>query len=326
MLNPSDSSVGTENGMTKVSRPQAGLVLVLAATLAAGWRPLADTVLLSLHRDEYAYILLILPISAVLLLREWRSLQTMAVPSIHMGSAILAVACGIALLALGEASRLSPDLLLAIYMFSLVVSWIGSFVLCVGHRASRAVTFPLLLLFGLVPAPEMVLNAAVAMLQQGSAWTAHMLLSASGMIVIQDGILLKTPGVTLVVGPECSSIRSSSMLLVVSAVVAQLLLRSTWRKALVISLAVPLSVAKNGFRIFTIAMLGTRVDRGYLTGRLHHHGGIVFFLSALAVIFALAWILRNGESGPLVKPRTRREPSTHRDARSKVNAVSLLTK
>jgi exosortase/archaeosortase family protein len=63
----------------------------------------------------------------------------------------------------------------------------------------------------------------------------------------------------------------------------------------VIILAVPLSVAKNGLRIFTIAMLGTRVDPGYLTGRLHHQGGIVFFAIILVAVFALIWILRKGE-------------------------------
>ena len=76
---------------------------------------------------------------------------------------------------------------------------------------------------------------------------------------------------------------------------AQVLLRSPWRKVLVIAVAIPLSAAKNGLRIFTIAMLGTRVDPGYLTGRFHHHGGVVFLLIALIAVFLLLWILRRGE-------------------------------
>jgi exosortase len=312
--------------MTKVAWPRAGLVLILAATLAAGWRPLVDTVGLSLHRDEYTYILLVIPISVALLIRESRSLETMAAPSVRTGSSILAVACLIALAARGWSARLSPDMFLAICMFALVISWIGAFVLCLGSAASRSTMFPLLLLFGVVPAPEMALNAAVALLQEGSAWTAHLLLSASGIIVIQDGILLKTPGVTLVVGPECSSIRSSSMLLVVASVAAQLLLCSPWRKALVIALAVPLSVAKNGFRIYTIATLGTRVDRGYLTGSLHHHGGIVFFLAALAVIFALVSILRREGTVLSVTSSRRSKARTNQDVHPGTNAVNLIGK
>ena len=112
----------------------------------------------------------------------------------------------------------------------------------------------------------------------------------------QDGVLLQIPGLTVEVARECSSIRSSLMLVVTTMVVAQVLLRSPWRTALVIFVAIPLSVAKNGLRIFTIALLGTRVDPSFLTGRLHHQGGIIFFLIALAGIFLLLWIVRRGEN------------------------------
>jgi exosortase len=121
------------------------------------------------------------------------------------------------------------------------------------------------------------------------------LFSLFGVPVSQDGVLVSIPTLTLQVAQECSSIRSSSMLLVTTIVLAQLLLRSPWRKALVIGLAIPLSIAKNGLRIFSIGMLGTKVDRGYLTGRFHHQGGIVFFAIALLAIFALFAILRRGE-------------------------------
>jgi exosortase/archaeosortase family protein len=104
---------------------------------------------------------------------------------------------------------------------------------------------------------------------------------------------------TLEVAKECSSIRSSLMLVLTSMVLAQLELRAFWRKLLVVAVAIPLSVAKNGLRIFTIAMLGTKIDPGFLTGRLHHHGGVVFLLIALVVIVLLLWILRKGEQRPV---------------------------
>jgi hypothetical protein len=47
---------------------------------------------------------------------------------------------------------------------------------------------------------------------------------------------------------------------------------------------------KNGLRIFAIAMLTTRVDRGFMTGELHKDGGVVFFM-----VLALLWILRRAE-------------------------------
>jgi exosortase/archaeosortase family protein len=78
-------------------------------------------------------------------------------------------------------------------------------------------------------------------------------------------------------------------------VIAQTLLRTAWRKAIVIAVAIPLSVVKNGLRIFVLAMLATRVDRTYLTGRLHHEGGVIYFLIALAIIFLAIWMARRSE-------------------------------
>ncbi len=190
---------------------------------------------------------------------------------------------------------LSPDERLAANMLALVVWWIAAFILCFGLRAFRRVRFPLCFLFWLVPFPDFVLNPIVNLLQQGSAAAAHLLFVAARVPVEQHGILVHIPGLTVEVAQECSSIRSSSMLIVTTMVLAQLLLRSPWRKALIILVAIPLSVAKNGLRIFTIAMLATRVDPSFLTGRLHRKGGIVFFLIALAVTFLLLWILRRGE-------------------------------
>jgi exosortase/archaeosortase family protein len=86
------------------------------------------------------------------------------------------------------------------------------------------------------------------------------------------------------------------MLIVTSMVLAHLFLRSFWRKAVVALAAIPLSIAKNGVRIFVISMLGTRVDPGFLHGNLHRHGGIVFFLLALFVVLLLLWLLSRGES------------------------------
>jgi exosortase len=285
--------------MTKLAQHQTGLALLWAVTLLVGWRPLLDSFALSLRDDEYTYILLILPVSVALIFMDWPSVRMKVALGIPAGMVFLATAALIASSTLVWAGSFSSDVQLAIRMIALVFSWIGVFTLCLGSRALRQALFPLCFLFGLVPLPQFVLNEIIAWLQLGSAWTASMLFAICGVPVTQDGVLLTIPALTVQVAQECSSIRSSSMLLVTTVVLAQLLLRSPWRKALVIGLAVPLSIAKNGLRIFSIGMLGTRVDRGYLTGRFHHQGGIVFFAIALFMIFALLWMLRRAEDSSL---------------------------
>ena len=259
------------------------------------------TLTLALRNDQYTHILLILPVSLALIFLEspflkWPSLEGISTPSIRAGSVFLTIAVLAAIFTVVRSSTLPVDVQLSIRMFALVLFWIGTCIVSLGSRAARALLFPLCFLFWLVPFPSSLLNAVVTLLQQGSALTAHALFSAVGVPVSQDGVVLNIPGLTVEVSQECSSIRSSSMLLVTTMVLAQVLLRSPWRKALVIAVAIPLSIAKNGLRIFTISMLGTHVDPGYLTGRLHHQGGIVFFMIALATIFLLIWLLRRGEN------------------------------
>ncbi|MGA9670822.1 MAG: exosortase/archaeosortase family protein [Terracidiphilus sp.] len=292
------SSDQMQKFLTKPAKHLLGFALFCGIFALVEWRALVGTFALSLSNDEYTHILLILPISVALIFLEWRSLRITVSLSAGIGSALLVAAVLIACSTLGVSARLSSDVQLSISMFALVLSWIGAFVFCFGYRAARSVGFPLCFLFGLVPFPQFVLNVVVGFLQLCSAWIAHMLFAVFNVPVAQDGVVLVIPGLALQVAQECSSIRSSSMLLVTTMVLAQLLLRSPWRRAIVIGLAIPLSVAKNGLRIFTIAMLGTRVDPEYLTGKLHRQGGIVFFGIALIVVFALFWIFRRGEDSP----------------------------
>jgi exosortase len=288
--------MGPQESMTRLKSQRLVFALLLASSLVVGWRPLLATLTLALRNDQYTHLLLILPVSAALIFLEWPSLQEMVAPSVRAGSAFLGTAVLAAAFATVRSGTLPADVLLSIRMFALVLFWIGACVLSFGSRVASVLIFPLCFLFWLVPFPQVVLTAVINLLQQGSAMTAHWLFTAAGVPVSQDGVVLNIPGLTVEVSQECSSIRSSSMLLVTTMVLAQVLLRSPWRKALVIGIAVPLSVAKNGLRIFTISMLGTRVDPGYLTGRLHHQGGIVFFAVALGAVFVMIWLLKRAES------------------------------
>jgi exosortase len=266
-----------------------------AVSLVIGWQPVFSTFALGLRVDEYTHLLLIVPISAALILAERTTLKPVLEPGVGFGSALLVIAIAIA-----GYSRWMPglqsDTQLSINMLAVVIWWIGSFVVCFGSRSARVFLFPLCFLFWLVPIPAPALNRIVAFWQQGSAISASMLFSAVGVPVTQDGIMLSIPGLNLEVAQECSSLRSSLMLIVTSMVLAHLFLRFFWRKAAVVLAAIPLSIAKNGFRIFTIAMLGTRVDSGFLHGNLHRHGGILFFLLALFAVLLLLWLLNRSEN------------------------------
>jgi exosortase len=283
--------------------PKSVFLFLSAISVLAAWRPLQEAFSLAIHDEEYTHLLLILPIVAALIWLEWRSQGSLPTPGVRVGLFLMTIS----LLVAGFTRwgvRPLPDERLAGNMLALVTWWVGCFVLCFGTRISRSLLFPLGFLFLLVPLPRFLVNEIVTGLQRGSAFAAHCLFSLTGVPVEQDGILLSIPDLTVEVAKECSSIRSSSLLLVTTMLLAQLFLRTPWRKWLVIFLAIPVSLFKNGLRIFTIAMLATRVDESYLTGRLHHQGGVVFFAIGLGGIFLVLWILHRGERGSLSKPIT----------------------
>ncbi len=282
--------------MTEFQKHRAGLVSLLMATVLIGWEPLVKTFTSSWSNDEYTYILLILPFSIALIFHEWRTAKVLPEWNPRAGASLLLTAVAIAGCAWLCSSRLTDDLRLATDMLALVLSWIGSVVLCFGRKGTRRVLFPLLLLFGIVPLPGVVMNYIVALLLGGSEWSAHALFFVFRVPVVQQGDLLAIPNLTIQVAQECSSIRSSSLLFVTAIISGGVLLHSPLRRFLVVVLAIPLSIAKNGLRIFAIAMLGSRVDPGYLTGNLHRHGGIVFLAIGLAGLFVMIAFLRKGEN------------------------------
>src|SRR5258708_11384534 len=253
-LRRSHVAVEYEKSVNKLASHRS-LALLWVVFLLVEWRPLVNTLALALRDDEYTHVLLILPISATLIFLEWRSLRPMFAPNVRIGCLLLAMAVLVTGFVRGWSASIPSDMQLSIRMFSLVLSWIGAFILCSGSRVSRSLLFPLCFLFWLVPFPQAVLNEIVSLLQQGSALTAHVLFAAVGVPVAKDGVLLTIPGLTVEVAKECSSIRSSLMLVVCSMVLAHLFLRSGWSKVLVGLVAITLSVATNGLRIHTCRVM-----------------------------------------------------------------------
>jgi len=95
---------------------------------------------------------------------------------------------------------------------------------------------------------------------------------------------------------ECSGIRSTIAMLILSVMALYFYLRTAWRQGLFIGVAVALTILKNAARIVTSALLGAYVDPGFLYGRLHSEGAVVFFLFSMAILAPLLWLLLRGES------------------------------
>jgi exosortase len=250
---------------------------------------------LTLNRDAYTYVLLIPVVSLALIIFEIGKVPPHAATRRRLGVILLGTAVVLRIFAGLAPWNKSATENLSLGIGALVIWWIGSVVVCFGVGAVRYVLFPLCLLFLMIPIPEQGVAWMTDVLQQQSASVSSLLFRLIGVPVLRDGVVLSIPGLTIEVAQECSSIRSSTMLVLVTLIVGHLFLRSGWRQAVLVFAAVPLSILKNGIRIVTIAELGTRVNPSFLHGNLHRYGGVVFLSLAVLVVLFLLWILRKSE-------------------------------
>jgi len=282
-------------------------LLLVVFSLIFWWNPLANTFQLAWTNEAYTHIILVLPLSLALIYFESKTARPAIQPNRRSGALLLVIP-----LALGFYARMSgafaPDAQLTLAMLTLVLWWVACVVFCFGIPVLRAFLFPLFFLLWLVPLPDFLLNWIIVALQIGSAAMARWLFLLARIPVTRSGVTLSLPGIDIEVARECSSIRSSMVLIITTIVLAHLFLRSPWRKVCMVLFAIPLSIAKNALRIFVIVGLATRVDPEYLDGDLHHRGGIVFLMIALAVTGALLWLLVRSEvasGSPLTADRPR---------------------
>lgn len=273
----------------------SGLFLLLITSVVLWWGPLTRTFRLAGSNEAYTYILLIVPLSAALILFDERRASKTSASSILPGAILLISALLLRICTAWNPWQVSASENLSVAMAALAIWWIGSVILCFGLDSFRSLRFPLLLLFLIVPMPELALAWVTNFLQQQSAAAASMLFHLIGVPVAREGVVLSIPGLDIEVAQECSSIRSSTVLVVMALLMAHLFVRSNWRKALLVLASIPLSVLKNAIRIVVIGELGTRVNPSFLHGNLHRQGGVIFLGLAALMLIALLWILRKSE-------------------------------
>jgi exosortase len=182
------------------------------------------------------------------------------------------------------ASAAGPVYSLTLVVSAMVAAWVAGFAACYGTPAFRSALFPLLFLGFAVPIPSRFIDAAVLLLKDGSAHVVAALFSVTGTPFHQNGYVFTLPAFRIEIADQCSGIRSSLALLMTSVLAGQVFLTTTWKRVVVVLVAVPFAVVKNGIRIVVLSLLATYVDPGFITGALHHEGGIVFFLIALAIL------------------------------------------
>ena len=276
-----------------------GFVLVSIFPVALVWLSMRSLAAIMLRNDTYSHIPLIPVVSFFLIYSERAQIFSQVSSGWKVGSLFLLG--GVVCFVFGQLNWLAMSLesALSIEALGIVLAWAGGFALFFGSKTLRAASFPFLFLLFMIPLPEPVLHRTIVLLQEGSSSVTAFLFNLIGVPVFRQGFDFTLPGVVIRVAEECSGIRSTLALVIMSVLAGHIFLRNIWNKIFLCLLVFPITVFKNGLRIVTLSTLAISVNPGFLHGRLHHFGGIVFFAAGLIPLaLCLFWFQKIESAKP----------------------------
>jgi len=273
--------------------------LIYAAPLGALWR-------IALHNETYSHIFLIpfISLALVALQRSTIFAERHRAPKTGFGiSTGGLLVYGLAILLKEQIERQGfrdqdvPNDYLTLCMVGWVAWVIGSFIAVHGTQAFKRGRFPLVFLVLAIPIPMFLLDVIVAALQHASAEVSDVIFKLSGVPYHRSGLVFEFSNVAVQVAEQCSGIRSSLSLFILSLVTGYLFLRTVSRRVVLAVAVFPITVFKNALRIMTITLLANQVDMRFLTDHwIHRSGGLPFFAAALMLLIPLVWMLRRSEA------------------------------
>jgi exosortase len=274
----------------------------IAITLTIGWTALFGPYIFQLmvfafNSNVYTHIMVIPGVFAYLLFLNRKHIfadrhqrwSFTAIALLLVGALVFAIR-----LIMGPAVQ-GDDALFLTTLSAVVVFW-GLFSGYFGYRSFINALFPLSFLLFMIPLPAFVLDAFVRFLQTASVGIIALIFDLFNIPVFRQGAVFTLPGLIIEVAPECSGIRSSLALIVISLLASYLFLERSRNRAILMAAVLPISIFKNALRIVLLACLGAYVDKGFITdSMLHREGGRPFLILAVLLLAIVLWVLRRNE-------------------------------
>lgn len=250
------------------------------------WRPAIDLAVDWWTIPEAGHGLLLAPVSIWLVWRQGVSPD--ARPNHLFGFVVILLAVAIRCAA-GLAAELFS------MRASMVMALGGLTIYHFGFRQLIRWWLPFALACLAIPLPEIVTQALALPLQFQASRMGAALLRMRQVPVVLAGNIIRLPGHELFVTEACSGLRSLTALLSVSVLMSAMLLRTLIGRIVLVSLAIPVAIVINGFRVFLTGFLVFFVNPELGTGFMHVTEGWLLFLVSLASIALLAWVITHGE-------------------------------
>lgn len=202
-------------------------------------------------------------------------------------------ALGFALIFGGVFFRYVSDLAAELFTMrgSMLMAAAGLTVWHFGFRQLLRWWLPFTLLALSIPLPEIVLNRIALPLQFTASKIGASLLAWRQIPVMLTGNVIRIPGHELFVAEACSGLRSLTALLSLGVLLGAITLRHPVTRALLLTVAIPVAILLNGFRVFLTGFLVYFVDPKMGEGFMHITEGWLIFLVAFVLLGVAAWAM-----------------------------------
>jgi exosortase len=177
---------------------------------------------------------------------------------------------------------------------SLILLTGGCIIYFAGWRYFRAVLFPWLFLFLMIPIPAIVFNQITLPLQFFASGIAADALRMLGVPVLREGNVIVLPLMPLEVAEACSGIRSLMSLGTIAIIYGYFADPSVWQRVALGLMAIPVSVAANALRIVGTGLMVQHWDPDKALGFFHEFSGWLIFVVSLVMLLGLHALLRKG--------------------------------
>ncbi len=217
----------------------------------------------------------------------WRRRDLIAAE--FLGSSRTGLALFAAALAILVAGSVSGETFLS--RVSIPLALLGIALFLVGPGVTRHVWPAIAYLVFMVPLPYLTLKAVMAQSRLFEAGMTARMLRWLGVPVLQQGVMLHLPRLTLEVAEDCSSVRAVVALVALGAAYAQIGPRPIWTRVALILSAAPLGLASNIVRLVLTGLGAYYLGPVALDSIFHQFSGTTVFLATVVLLVVLDWFL-----------------------------------